>query len=101
MGRPKRAHEAGGIYHMLNRATRRATNFHKGADYEAFENVLATKPWFVELQAKGNDELENGLGIYVRGLPITGLKLTLQPMRRLIRSPTGSGFPGNRPIYAC
>ena len=40
-------------------------------DYEAFENILETKPWFVELQAKGNDELENGLGIYVRGLPIT------------------------------
>ena len=40
-------------------------------DYEAFENILATKPWFVELEPKGNDELENGLGIYVRGLPIT------------------------------
>ncbi|TDJ68367.1 MAG: hypothetical protein E2O39_13300 [Planctomycetota bacterium] len=40
-------------------------------DYEAFEDILETKPWFVELGAKGNDELENGLGIYVRGLPIT------------------------------
>jgi Tfp pilus assembly PilM family ATPase len=40
-------------------------------DYEAFENTLETKPWFVSLDAKKNDELENGLGIFVRGLPIT------------------------------
>jgi putative transposase len=40
MGRPKRADEAGGIYHMLNRANGRATIFHKPADYEAFEQVL-------------------------------------------------------------
>ena len=40
MGRPNRAGEAGGIYHMLNRAIRRETMFHKDVDYEAFENVL-------------------------------------------------------------
>ena len=33
MGRAKRADEAGAIYHMLNRANRRATIFHKDADY--------------------------------------------------------------------
>ena len=32
MGRPKRAGEAGAIYHMLNRANRRATIFHKAAE---------------------------------------------------------------------
>lgn len=41
MGRPKRAGEAGAIYHMLNRANRRATIFHKAADYEAFERIIA------------------------------------------------------------
>ncbi len=41
MGRAKRADEGGAIYHMLNRANRRATIFHKGADYEAFERILA------------------------------------------------------------
>ena len=40
MGRPKRADEAGSIYHMLNRANRREIMFHKDFDYEAFENVL-------------------------------------------------------------
>ena len=40
MGRPKRSDEAGVIYHMLNRANRRATIFHKDEDYEAFERVL-------------------------------------------------------------
>ena len=41
MGRAKRADEAGAIYHMLNRANRRATIFHKDADYEAFEQIIA------------------------------------------------------------
>ena len=41
MGRPKRADEAGAIYHMLNRANRRATIFHKDADYVAFEQIIA------------------------------------------------------------
>ena len=40
MGRPKRADEAGCIYHMLNRANRRMEIFQKEADYEAFERVL-------------------------------------------------------------
>ena len=41
MGRSKRADEAGAIYHMLNRANRRATIFSKNADFEAFERILA------------------------------------------------------------
>ena len=41
MARTKRAEEAGAIYHMLNRANRRDTIFHKEADFEAFERVLA------------------------------------------------------------
>jgi putative transposase len=40
MGRVKRADAAGAIYHMLNRANRRATIFEKNADYEAFERIL-------------------------------------------------------------
>ena len=40
MGRPKRSDEAGVVYHMLNRANRRATIFHKEEDYEAFERIL-------------------------------------------------------------
>ena len=52
MGRPKRSDEAGGIYHMLNRANRRETIFHKDVDYEAFENVLLEARWdrFATLQ---------------------------------------------------
>ncbi len=41
MGRAKRAVEAGAIYHMLNRANRRATIPHKAADCEAFDRVNA------------------------------------------------------------
>jgi len=41
MGRPKRADEAGGIYHALNRGNARAPLFHKPEDYEAFEGILA------------------------------------------------------------
>jgi putative transposase len=41
MGRAKRADEAGAIYHMLNRANRRATIFHQDADYDAFEQIMA------------------------------------------------------------
>ena len=40
MGRPRRSDEAGVIYHMLNRANRRATIFHKDDDYDAFERIL-------------------------------------------------------------
>ncbi len=40
MGRPKRADEAGAIYHVLNRASHRAEIFNKVADYEAFERIL-------------------------------------------------------------
>ena len=40
MGAAKRADAAGGIYHMLNRANRRATLFQKEPDYEAFERTL-------------------------------------------------------------
>lgn len=41
MGRAKRADEGGAVYHMLNRANRRATIFHNDADYEAFERILS------------------------------------------------------------
>jgi putative transposase len=41
MGRPKRADEAGGIYHALNRSNARSTIFHKLEDYEALEQILA------------------------------------------------------------
>jgi len=41
MGRPRRADEAGGIYHALNRGNARATVFDKPEDYEAFERILA------------------------------------------------------------
>jgi putative transposase len=41
MGRPKRADEAVGIYHALNRGNARAAIFHKPEDYAAFELILA------------------------------------------------------------
>ena len=41
MGRPRRADEAGGIYHALNRGNDRSTIFNKSEDYEAFEQILA------------------------------------------------------------
>jgi hypothetical protein len=41
MGRPPRADEASAIYHMLNRANRRAPMFLKDADYEAFQGIMA------------------------------------------------------------
>ncbi len=40
VGRMKRADEAGGIYHMLNRANRKETIFHTESDYGAFESIL-------------------------------------------------------------
>ena len=40
MGRANRADEAGGVYHMLNRANRRDTIFHQDADFAAFESIL-------------------------------------------------------------
>jgi putative transposase len=41
MPRPPRADEAGGLYHALNRGNARATIFHKDADFDAFERILA------------------------------------------------------------
>ena len=41
MSRPKRADEAGKIYHALNRGNARETIFHKDEDYEAFERIMA------------------------------------------------------------
>ena len=41
MPRTKRADEAGGIYHAMNRGNARGTIFHKDGDYEAFEQILA------------------------------------------------------------
>ena len=41
IGRPRRADEAGGIHHALNRGNARSAIFHKPEDYEAFERILA------------------------------------------------------------
>jgi putative transposase len=41
MGRPKRADQAGGVYHALNRGNARARIFQKPEDFEAFERILA------------------------------------------------------------
>ena len=41
MPRPKRADEANGIYHALNRGNARSAIFKKDADYDAFERILA------------------------------------------------------------
>ncbi|QEG41601.1 transposase [Roseimaritima ulvae] len=41
MPRPKRADEANGIYHALNRGNARRTIFEKPEDYDAFERILA------------------------------------------------------------
>ena len=41
MGRTKRADDAGAIGHMPNRTNRRVTIFHKNADFEAFERIIA------------------------------------------------------------
>jgi putative transposase len=41
MGRPRRADEAGGIDHALNRGNARADIFHKPKDFDAFERILA------------------------------------------------------------
>jgi hypothetical protein len=41
MPRQKRADEAGGIYHALNRGNARQTIFHKDEDYQAFLRVLS------------------------------------------------------------
>ena len=41
MPRPKRADEANGIYHALNRGNARSAIFNKDADYNAFERILA------------------------------------------------------------
>lgn len=41
MPRGPRADEAGGLYHALNRGNSRTEVFHKEADYEAFERILA------------------------------------------------------------
>ena len=40
MPRPRRADEAGAIYHALNRGNGRQTIFHKDQDFEAFERVI-------------------------------------------------------------
>lgn len=41
MPRPKRADEANGIYHALNRGNAKAVIFNKPADFDAFEQILA------------------------------------------------------------
>ncbi len=70
MGRPKRADEAGGIYHMLNRANRPETIFHKDDDYEAFENLLLEALALVDLQL-----------YIIASCPITGFSYLWGPKR--------------------
>jgi putative transposase len=41
MGRPRRLSAGGVVYHVLNRANRRARIFHKARDYEAFVKILS------------------------------------------------------------
>ena len=41
MGRPRRVTAGGIVYHVLNRANRRARIFHKPADYDAFLRIVA------------------------------------------------------------
>ena len=41
LGRPKRADEASGMDHPLNRGSARSTLFHKPEDDDAFEQILA------------------------------------------------------------
>ena len=41
MPRPKRADEAGGLYHVLNRGNACAVVFHKDGDFAAFERILS------------------------------------------------------------
>ena len=41
MPRPPRADAAGGLYQALKRGNSRAQIFHKEADYEVFERILA------------------------------------------------------------
>tara|TARA_R110002049_G_scaffold4601_1_gene31655 strand:+ start:39566 stop:39748 length:183 start_codon:yes stop_codon:yes gene_type:complete len=40
MGRAPRVDVAGHLYHVINRANRRATVFEKDGDYEAFQSIL-------------------------------------------------------------
>ena len=40
MGRSKRVAAGGIVYHVLNRANRRARMFHKPADYDAFLRIV-------------------------------------------------------------
>jgi REP element-mobilizing transposase RayT len=79
MGRPKRADEAGCIYHMLNRANRRDKLFFKDADYEAFERVLT------EAVAR------HQLVVFFLSCPITGIFACVRvSMARCPGSPNGS-----------
>jgi len=41
MVRPRRADEAGGIYHAFNRGNARAFIFHQPEDFGSFEQLLA------------------------------------------------------------
>jgi putative transposase len=41
MPRPKRADEANGIYHALNRGNAKSVIFNKPEDFDAFERIVA------------------------------------------------------------
>lgn len=38
--------------------------------YEAFRSTIKNQPWLVQMDEKGTDPLESGLGISIQGLPI-------------------------------
>jgi len=59
MPRPPRADEAGGLYHALNRGNARATIFHKEADFEAFERILAEGLELYDVQLFAFQLIEN------------------------------------------
>ncbi len=58
MPRPKRADEANGIYHALNRGNAKSIVFKKDADFYAFERIVA----------QGLDRYIDGLRIQNRAL---------------------------------
>ena len=66
MPRPPRADAAGGLYQALNRGTSRAQIFHKEADYEAFERILAEGVERYDLQCFGYQLLPNHWHLVLR-----------------------------------
>ena len=40
------------------------------AHYDSFENKLRENPWFYSFERKASEELPDGDGIHVKGLPV-------------------------------